>query len=284
MSMRAMRIFLAFSGSVGMACATPQTKHAPSRAQDGAAGLIAYAWPIEKIRIAGPTAQALDEIMHHVPFLAVDVLPEDRFQDPNHPPYGMRIDTSAITNNYIQIDTEAATGRQIIDEFLRQEPRYTALEDGDWVILMPKGLAEDPSYPLNIVVDHVTVSHSNLVEAAVPVVERAGQIVGRRIFVRDMPLSLSRLQSLAPPSFHMSLSSRTVRNMILEASANVFQPVRLLVSNENGDQVINFTPSAFPSSWFRVNPIRKDSRVPRSVIRVLERRHREGLATPQWHP
>lgn len=284
MSMRAMRIVLAFSGSVGMACATPQAKHEPSRAQDGDAGLIAYAWPIEKIRIAGPAAQALDEIMYHVPFLAVDVLPEDRFPDPKYPPYGMRIDTSAITKNYIHIDTESVTGKQIIDEFLRQEPRYTALVDGDWIILMPKGSAEDPSYPLSIVVDHVTVNYSSLAEAAVPVVERAGQIAGRRIFVRDMPLSLSRLMSLVPQSFHMSLSSRTVRNMLLEASVNMFQPVRLLVSNENGDQVINFTPSAFPSSWFRVNPIRRDSRVPRSVIRVLERRHREGLATPEWRP
>ena len=219
-------------------------------------------WVIPRdIRLNLHSFQALQRINAYVPFSSIDRLP-----DADLP--------------VVHIDTANVTGKRLIQEFIHQDPRYVPIIDGDWVVVMPTRAVADPDYPLNMVVDRVTVKDVNLERLASAIHVRLKQTTGRQVFFR---LRSSAFGQRDVEHITLDLSSRTVRAILLEGAAQGNCTLEFSVSPKRGEQDISFEPVAFSPEWFVVS-LPWLTPIPAPILAVLERRHREGLATPGWHP
>lgn len=233
---------------------------------------IAYAWPVNKPRTGLSSNQALRDIVHEVPFVSIDVLRGAEEPGP-----------------LIRVSTAGSIGERIINGFIQQDPRYTAIIDGDWIVVMPTRAVGDARYPLNIIMNHFAVKDLNPEELASAVHLQLKMTTGREIFFRFQETDLyGGCRAFEPLTLH--LSSRTVRSILLEGVMQRRCSLEFSVAQEDGRTVVSFTPRPLPLSWFSVKPkvgsydTPHRVQVPPSVIEVLKRRHREGLATPEWRP
>lgn len=233
---------------------------------------IAYAWPVKKPRTGLSSDQALRDIVHDVPFVSIDILRGAGEPGPS-----------------IMVSTVGSTGERIINRFIRQDPRYAAIIDADWVVVMPTRAVDDARYPLNIIMNHFAVKNVNPEELASAVHLQLKIATGREIFFRFQETDLyGGCQGFEPLA--LDLSSRTVRSILLEGVMQRGCSLEFSVTQEDGRTVVSFTPRPLPMSWYSLKPkfgsydTPHRVQVPPSAIRVLERRHREGLATPEWRP
>lgn len=204
---------------------------------------------------------ALQRIWAYVPFTAIDLQPE-----------------RATPFAGITITTTDVTGEQLIQEFIRQDPRYTAIVDGDWVVVMPTRAVADPVYPLNIVVDHLKIENASLEELASAIAGRIKKsadsdiLCGRdvcfyfRLFIRTPPHSCNEFITL-------DLSSRTVRSLLLDGAAQNGCSLQFTVDREKRAVNIIANRMGWGAWWLGLPPEAHD---------ILNRREKEELHLPEW--
>ncbi len=227
---------------------------------------IAYSWVVStNVRMDGSSRRGLRDVRYHVPFTAIDVIPDGEGISPN-----------------VHIETTGVTGEQLIREFMRQDPRYAAVVEGDWVVVMPTGAVADADYPLNLVVDNIKVTKVSMEELSSAIHLQLKRSTGKEIYFRLENANLfNKLISIEPEHLTLDLSSRTVRAILLEGSAQGGRSLEFLVSHEDGKTIVNYFPHPLGPHWYVVSrPY--DIPIPPDILAVLERRRREGLATPGW--
>lgn len=224
-------------------------------------GPIAYSWPVKKVHAGFSANPTLQDILRAVPFTAVDIQPADY-----SPPF-------------VHIDTAGVMGEDVIREYVRQDPRYAAVLEGDWVVIMSTIAVADPDYPLNLIVDHIAARGVSIEQISSSIHLRLKATKGREIYFRQTG---GLFGSTDIEHVTLNLSSRTVRSVLLEAAIQASCSLELSITQEKGMTVVNYRPWGMPLGWGAVHPAYNTA--PVSIISVLKRRHREGLATPGWHP
>lgn len=212
---------------------------------------IAYLWRIPgPVRIDAPSCQALKHVRILVPFSASECLPYSDDDDP-----GPRV----------HIDTADVTGEQLVAEFLRQDPRYTAIIDQDWVVVLPTRAVRDPDYPLNVVVDRIAVEDVTIHKLASEVHLRVKETLGKDL--RFLPNNPSPRRVVT-----LDVSSRTVRSILLDAAAAYGGSMEFYVDE---DGLVEFLFNGFGVlDWSGF--IESDQLSP-GIGEILARRRRQGL-------
>lgn len=211
---------------------------------------VAYDFRVKRrVRIIDfPSCTALHSLRVFVPFLGTDCIGSDG---------------TGSAEPVIHIDTVNATGRFLINEFLRQDPRYTAIIDGDFVVIMSSRAAADPDYLLNLVVDRFVVKDTRLSEVARLLARELEKKTGRRIGY--LPATDGYISAT------LDLSSRTARNIMLEAAAeNNYDSVQFEVIEDDTFRYYE-SGTAWDPIWETYSP---------EVEAVLKRR---GVRKGPWH-
>lgn len=173
---------------------------------------IAYDFLVEgRVRIIDlHPCSALYDLHFFIPFLGTDCIDSDG-------------SNSAVP--VIHIDTANVAGRFLIHEFLRQDPRYTAIIDGDFVIIMSSRAATDPDYLLNLIVDRFVVKNARVSEVGRLLAQELEKKTGRKI--SQVPATNKHIFAT------LDLSSRTARNIMLEAAAQENGSVQFRVDEDD---------------------------------------------------
>lgn len=221
---------------------------------------IAFLWTIPgRVDIDKPSCQAVKKIRMLLPFMATDCPVSDVGVEP-----------------HVRIDTVGVTGEQLIAEFLRQDPRYAAIVDEDWVVVMPAYAVGDPAYPLNTRVDHVSVKDKTLYELMSAIHLRVKQTTGRDLYF--LPNNPNSRQAVT-----LDLSSRTVRSILLDAAIAYSASLEFVVGR-NGFQFFQngfggeIRGDRLIDDW---DSLIETNALPQRIREILERRRQQGLRNSQ---
>lgn len=223
---------------------------------------IAYAWPVQgKASIHGPPYLVMNNLRTKIPFLSGDL-----------------IDASSWP--VVHIETENVSGRFLIEEFLRQDPRYTAVVDGDFVVIMSTWAAADKDYPLSQVIDRIVLREALVVEVVDAVCVKLSSMTGRDTWFSGGRRDGDRVT--------IELSSRTARNILMEAATQnndslAFHPVRQDVDFEpkrgvkvHGD-FFEYMENGFGNPHPLTTMLHFNHPLPPGIRAILERREDEML-------